>query len=542
MTIEVQVVLSALIRPDGVARQTEVLHCTEPDVGFEEAAARAVRQWAFRPAIRDRKPVEMRWGVTVLFLREESGRTAYWSHEGQIWDVLMDASERELGWGNLDVASELVTRGATAAESEGVPGLLLARRLNSAGHTLMFHKRAKEGQELLGWALRLLSEEDVASSEIQELERSIVENLSLLFLNEGETVKALPYLEHWVSLLARLPDPPPNEIANSHFALGALYLVDGKLEEAEPLLEKALENAPDSPQSSMRSKTLEHLIMLRIRQGSTKEAEALVDPYLEEIRRYGGETQVESRRSMLAQMFQGTGPEAGTLMAWRSKLRELEAEHGPRSPELMPVLLGLAGVEIEAGEPETSLSTLDRATVITRAKLPPGSFVLGEIRFLRGLAHIILGDTSEGEEHLRLSVQLFESAGIEENVVYARALSQLGLLRMQQADLEGASSYLRQSLEKLESTDLGAPFLITVLLHLAECESFRGHFDEAEAFNLRALSIVESSNDAPPGLLTQILLSRSMMMHALDRDEEAALIMARLRSLHSAGEDRREEN
>lgn len=52
------VMLEITVLPDGKVGKVDVLDCTRPKVGFENAARDAVKKWRFEPGTRDGEPVE----------------------------------------------------------------------------------------------------------------------------------------------------------------------------------------------------------------------------------------------------------------------------------------------------------------------------------------------------------------------------------------------------------------------------------------------------------------------------------------------------
>jgi len=65
--LEGNVILQAIIRADGTVGDVEVLRTNRPNMGFEEAAIDAVRQWRYKPAMQNGKPVEVYFTVFVDF-------------------------------------------------------------------------------------------------------------------------------------------------------------------------------------------------------------------------------------------------------------------------------------------------------------------------------------------------------------------------------------------------------------------------------------------------------------------------------------------
>jgi len=62
-----RVILQAVIEPDGSVGEIEVLRCNRPNFGFEDAAIGAVKQWRYRPATQNGRPVAVYFTVMVEF-------------------------------------------------------------------------------------------------------------------------------------------------------------------------------------------------------------------------------------------------------------------------------------------------------------------------------------------------------------------------------------------------------------------------------------------------------------------------------------------
>jgi protein TonB len=65
--MEGRVVLQAVIGRDGTVSKVEVLSCSQPLLGFEDAAIEAVRQWRYEPALADGRPVDVYFTILVDF-------------------------------------------------------------------------------------------------------------------------------------------------------------------------------------------------------------------------------------------------------------------------------------------------------------------------------------------------------------------------------------------------------------------------------------------------------------------------------------------
>lgn len=65
--LEGTVILRILVYKDGTVKDVIVVRPSGTDVGFEEAAIKAVKQWVFKPAIQNQKPISVWINYPVKF-------------------------------------------------------------------------------------------------------------------------------------------------------------------------------------------------------------------------------------------------------------------------------------------------------------------------------------------------------------------------------------------------------------------------------------------------------------------------------------------
>ncbi|UCF68472.1 MAG: energy transducer TonB [Acidobacteriota bacterium] len=65
--IQGRVILRAVIKKDGSVADIEVLREPQANLGFSDAAISAVKQWRYRPAMQNGRPVDVYFTVTVNF-------------------------------------------------------------------------------------------------------------------------------------------------------------------------------------------------------------------------------------------------------------------------------------------------------------------------------------------------------------------------------------------------------------------------------------------------------------------------------------------
>ena len=69
-----KVLVTLSILPDGKIGEVKVTESDHPNVGFEDATLKAVKQWEFTPATKDGKPVEYQTTYRLSFRLEGGGR------------------------------------------------------------------------------------------------------------------------------------------------------------------------------------------------------------------------------------------------------------------------------------------------------------------------------------------------------------------------------------------------------------------------------------------------------------------------------------
>ena len=67
LRVSSRVVLQAVILRDGTVGSIEVIHEPRPNLGLADAAIAAVRQWRYRPAMQEGRPVNASLTVSIDF-------------------------------------------------------------------------------------------------------------------------------------------------------------------------------------------------------------------------------------------------------------------------------------------------------------------------------------------------------------------------------------------------------------------------------------------------------------------------------------------
>jgi protein TonB len=67
------VLLEMTVLKDGTIGNVEIVRCTRPKVGFEEAAIAAVKGWRFEPGMENGEPIEVKTRLKLNFTRLGTG-------------------------------------------------------------------------------------------------------------------------------------------------------------------------------------------------------------------------------------------------------------------------------------------------------------------------------------------------------------------------------------------------------------------------------------------------------------------------------------
>jgi len=337
--------------------------------------------------------------------------------------------------------------------------------------------------------------------------------------------------------------PKDHRLGDLLSMLGASYRLDGKLDQAEPILKRALEVyetiSPSDPVGSERTEihlasiyldrqdypTAEHylshalsisdktpngpayergnillnLSLVRIMQGRFAEAEQLLTRSVEALTPISepwAQTDLAKAFYQLGGVFafQHRYPEAKQQYLKALKIQEKLA--GPDSQEVSNTLQGLG--EVYQGEGDTSNATASfrRAQEISRHSTAPGDD--SRVRVLLGFGEAAenQGKYAQAESLYKQALDIVEKTSGPEHPDVALALGYLGRLYrdQQQFEITKADPLLKKALairEKVYGTD--HPFTAKTLSDLSLLSFYEHKFAEAERFAQRALQIQEKA-------------------------------------------------
>lgn len=242
----------------------------------------------------------------------------------------------------------------------------------------------------------------------------------------GRAGEAEPYMLEAVALAEKLFPQPNSRLSGSYSNLGRLYLNQGRLADAGPLLHKALEVS----QAAGESNTPNHVLRVQALGLLAAEAER-------------GEEAVALLSQALSLSEVALGPAHARTLGARFVLLLERANLGARPPLLGEVqaLLSDAGkapfhteaallaarVAAEEGDRAAAESAMREAEAAL-ADSPPGAPELPKRRWLQGLALLALGQPDAARDAFVQSASLYEASARAVHPGRGRALLQAALL------------------------------------------------------------------------------------------------------------------
>ena len=289
----------------------------------------------------------------------------------------------------------------------------------------------------------------------------------------------------------------PEVQAELYSTLGSIYQKLGKLDQADPLLRRALRQrrsiiGPDRPETA---ESLVALGLLRLDQGRFDEAEKLVRQGLEQTER------VRPRNN--AAVAQGTTA-LGKVLAARADFKhaiplleqavKIQSEPGTSTPELASATKELADAQFSAGHYDACETLTQRLLVMHRQLNGERHPLAADDLINLGAIRIERGYYAEAEHFLRQALEINQAWYGPDHPEVAGTLYQLGETLAYQKHFDEAEPLLQQALTIRERVYGPAhPLVANVLGQICTVALQRDQFDKAEACYSRVLQIYKAA-------------------------------------------------
>ena len=314
--------------------------------------------------------------------------------------------------------------------------------------------------------------------------------------------------------------------------MGTVYGIQGKYEEAEALLRRAVQTTEQARGADHPDVTssLQNLGIVLSRRGEHEEANALLRRALQIEEHALGKDHpyVAAAAHNLAAELQLQGRYEETEALLRRALGIYERAMGPEHPDVALILNNLAPVLAGRGHSQEANALLRRALRIQeRALGPDHPHVADSVQNL-GNARVIEHDYVEAEALLRRALRIYERTLDADHPAVANSAHSLGSLLTIVGRSDEAHALLVRSLRIYERA-FGAddPHVADALVGLAENALARGAVHDARTHAQRATAIRESSEQDPERVAeARFLLARILGHDPTQRDRATKLAMS----------------
>ncbi len=363
-----------------------------------------------------------------------------------------------------------------------------------------------------------------------EVRARLLDVIGNVYLNLGLFDQAEPLLESALETRRQRFHPRHLAVAESLDHVGLLYTRQGRYEEAETLLERALEIRegalePDHPDLGV---SLRHLAILYRFQGRYDAAYEVSRRSVEIFRRALGPDHQEVAHSLRAlsgiYTVRGDYGSAETLL--EEALMIDERVFGELHSTTAGNLMNLGLLHMWRREHDQAEAFAGRSLAIWEELLEEGHPRIGHALVVLGRISKTRGHDAEAEERLRRALAVYRKTLEDDHPVTVNCFYELGDVISRQGRLAEAEPFLQSSLEvRREVLDAGHPMLGESLRGLADLRRRQGRLMEAEELYRQALAVWEahpqdeSTVEIPPAY--------AALLRDLGREDEARALEER---------------
>ena len=293
------------------------------------------------------------------------------------------------------------------------------------------------------------------SAGVPEVEASLRRVIGGAYQTLGRLEQAEQQLAQSLELREQLEGVEPARLRESRLALGSLFLSEGRIEEAAPLLEAGLPDWPVAESVEPDLEAFSNFAVLRLHQGRTGEAEDLLREVEARRAELHGEADARTIRAMnnLGMVLSSAGrPEEAAERYTRAAELQLEVQ-GPRHPETLKAFTNLGGILVELGRTEEAAGYLYDALAWKREVLPDGDASLLVSYNNLARLHQRDGRAEEAEQmylEAREMIDRTETSGMPNAIIlrinYARMLAEQRRVDEAEAEYDRASTAANRGL------------------------------------------------------------------------------------------------
>lgn len=433
---------------------------------------------------------------------------------------------------------------ARRAEQTAARGAAIAEAVNSFLNDDLLAAAAPSARRGRGRDALVRDVLDAAASRIDEaakpggrfagepfVEASIRTTLSRTYVALGEYDAAEPHAKRAIELLEAHPESPA--LAARIVDLGMLYLWSGRHEEAEALLERALEiRKRVAPEDSLSLiSTTFNLATVYKGRGRYDEAEPMFVGVLAALRRLVGDDAVQTMEALnnLGNLYSDVGRFAEAESLQTELLAARVRTEGEESPGTLFAMNNLANTLLSQGQLTRALTMMTRTLDLKRKVFgPEHPSTLNSLASL-GSLHSSLGDHAQAERFHGEALALREKALGAGHPSVQSSRNDLAFALLKQGRYGEADALASKSLAVCRET-LGAhhPTTNWALLMIALCQEGQSRVRDAESSLRQALAQIDSTEAADPMARWIAEAHLGLVLGRLDRRDESEAILLRV--------------
>lgn len=378
-------------------------------------------------------------------------------------------------------------------------------------------------------AAQLLSTPDDAS----ELRVELLEVLARIYLHLGRLENAEQLVERALDQRALLPEQDSESALRSLLLLGDVRSTQGDSRTARALYRKAYEAARRRPGDLCRyeAEAARHLAKLDREEGNYEGAEKRLRHALDRLVRFCSEGSVEALHlwTELASTYKTTGRYKEAIEIYRNALADMREKLGTEHPEVLEMAHNLALALGDDGQTQEAADLMRVVQDGFQRMYGPRHWLTLRVQNSLGLVQETLGRTDEAVDTLR-GVAEANLVLREHHPQTVNAIANLGEMLRRQGSYEEARKWLLEAKERADVVETPPDLHVNILNNLALLDLDTGHAERALIGLEEVLSLRTELFGSVSAASLEVKKSIASALHRLNRGAEAIELLREVRS------------
>lgn len=403
--------------------------------------------------------------------------------------------------------------------------------LNAAAKIAFTLARYKEAESLFKKVVEIHEKAGLRKSSIDVA--ISLNNLAALYDIQGRYSEAEPIYLRALELLKKVCGPNDIKVAQTLNNFAGLYKYHGKLEQALPLYDRALKIVEGQlgTEHPDVSTVLNNIGALRHAQGKYADAKSYYERALSIREKVYGHNHpfVGQILNNLAEVYRVLGRYKEASPKYQRALEIAKETFGPSHPHVAVIWNNLGELYREQGRYSESEDCHQEAYSI-RQRFPGAEpLTLAQTLSNLGRLYCTTGRESEAEPLLQEALAIWTKALPDNHPDLAVGYHSLAELNFKLNRLDDAEKFYKRALEIRErAIGIGNPQVAETLIGLVDMYTFQSRFTEAESLCCRAVSLIEKTLGANHQQFKDTAHKQVSLLFSLGHEREAVLLKARI--------------